>query len=144
MMIDIVPTVANLIGAKLPDHPIDGKDIWPLVAGRRGAKSPHDALYFYWGKQLQAVRSGKWKLHFPHAYRSLAGAQGGTGGKPVRYRQARTSYALFDLEKDIGELKNIADQNPDVVERLKTMAKTFDEDLQRNRREPARIAKKKP
>ena len=30
MTIDLLPTVARLIGAELPKHPIDGKDIWPL------------------------------------------------------------------------------------------------------------------
>ena len=42
--IDILPTVAKLIGAKLPDHPIDGKDIRPLMFGREDAKSPHEAF----------------------------------------------------------------------------------------------------
>ena len=31
-------------------------------------RSPHEAFFIYWGRQLQAIRSGKWKLHFPHDY----------------------------------------------------------------------------
>ena len=50
--IDIFPTVARLTGAKLPEHPIDGKDIWPLVSAQPGAKSPHEAYFFYWGREL--------------------------------------------------------------------------------------------
>jgi arylsulfatase A len=140
MTIDLLPTVAGLIGARLPAHPIDGKDIWPLIAGQPGAKSPHDALYFYWGNQLQAIRAGRWKLHLPHSYRTLAGRSGGAGGRPSDYFQARTSYALFNLEEDMGELRNIADEHPDIVERLKTAAMEFDADLQRNRRPSGRIA----
>ena len=41
MTIDVFPTVARLIGAELPAHPIDGRDIWPLLAGQPGARSPH-------------------------------------------------------------------------------------------------------
>jgi len=129
MTIDILPTVARLIGAKLPDHKIDGLDIWPLMSGQANAKSPHEALYFYYGRDLQAVRCGKWKLHFPHAYRTLNGRKGGTGGKPVKYDQARIGLSLFDLEKDIGETTDVKDQHPDVVARIKALADVMRKDL---------------
>jgi len=122
MTIDVLPTIAHLIGAKLPDHTIDGKNIWPLVAGEPNAKSPHEAYFFYYGRQLQAVRMGKWKLHFPHKYRTLAGRPGGTGGTPVSYQQAEIGLALFDLENDIGETTDVADQHPDVVDTIKKLA----------------------
>jgi arylsulfatase A-like enzyme len=122
MTIDILPTIAHLSGAKLPDHPIDGKNIWPLVAGEPGAKSPHEAYYFYWGQHLQAVRMGPWKLHFPHAYQTLGGRPGGQDGTPVPYQQARIELSLFDLERDPGETVNVADQHPDVVARIKELA----------------------
>lgn len=128
--IDILPTIAGLVGVKPPeDRIIDGKDIWPLMSGKPGAKSPHEAYYFYWGRQLQAVRSGKWKLHFPHRYRTLAGRSGGTGGKPVPYSQAKIGLALFDLENDVGETTNVAGRHPEVVERLKALAEKAREDL---------------
>lgn len=121
MTIDILPTVAHLIGAKLPDHKIDGKNIWPLMAGEQGATSPHEAYFFYYGRQLQAVRSGKWKLHFPHGYRTMAGKPGGTGGIPTKYSQSKIGLSLFDLDADIGESKNVADEHPDVVRRLQAL-----------------------
>jgi arylsulfatase A-like enzyme len=129
MTIDVLPTLAGLAGAALPDLPIDGKDIWPLLSGKPGAKSPHEAYYFYWGRELQAVRAGKWKLHFPHEYRTLAGKPGGTDGKPVALTPAKTPLALFDLEADPGEKDNLADKNPDVVERLTKLADKAREDL---------------
>ena len=122
MTIDILPTIAGLIDAELPDHKIDGKDIWPLISGKQRATSPHEAYYFYYGKQLQAIRSGPWKLHFPHQYRTLAGHPGGTGGIPVKYSQAMIGRELFDLVSDIGETTNVAEQHPDVVERLSELA----------------------
>jgi len=83
--IDILPTVAKAIGAKLPERPIDGKDITPLLVGKRKAKTPHDALFFYYKtNELHAMRSGKWKLILPHSYRTL-------NGRRDQQRLARTS-----------------------------------------------------
>jgi len=129
MTIDLLPTIAHLTGAKLPEHTIDGLDIWPLIAGERGARCPHEAYYFYWGERLEAVRSGRWKLHFPHQYRTLGGKPGGSGGKPAQYQQAKTDLALFDLEKDRGETTNVAAENPDVVKRLEALAEKAREEL---------------
>jgi arylsulfatase A-like enzyme len=122
MTIDVLPTIAGLVGTELPGHTIDGKDIWPLVAGTPGARSPHEAYYFYYGSQLQAVRMGKWKLHFPHSYRTLAGRPGGTGGIPVKYEQAKIGLELFDLESDVGETRNVADEHPDIVAKIQKLA----------------------
>lgn len=122
MTIDILPTIARLVGARLPEHPIDGKDIWPLIAGEAGARSPHEAYYFYWGEELQAVRMGRWKLHLPHTYRTLAGRPGGTGGRPAPYEEAKIDLSLFDLVSDIGETTNVADRHPDVVAKIQALA----------------------
>lgn len=129
MTIDILPTVAQLIGAKLPDHKIDGKNIWPIVTGQPGAKSPHEAYFMYYGDQLQAVRSGKWKLHFPHGYRTLNGRPGGKDGLPVNYDQARTGLELYDLDSDVGETTDVKDSHPDVVARLEKLADEMRADL---------------
>ncbi len=127
--IDILPTLAGLAGAELPERTIDGHDIRPLITGKSGATSPHEAYYFYWGQELQAVRSGRWKLHFPHAYTTLSGRKGGTGGQPVRYDQAKIGRALFDLESDVGETTDVAEKHPDTVERLEALAEKVREDL---------------
>lgn len=129
MTIDILPTVAELCGAKLPDHKIDGKSILSLIKGEPDAKSPHEAYFMYWGKELHAVRMGKWKLHFPHSYRTLGDRKAGTGGVPVDYSSAEIDLALFDLENDIGETTNVLDQHPDVVERIQSLADEARADL---------------
>jgi arylsulfatase A-like enzyme len=121
MTIDVLPMVARLAGAELPTLPIDGKDAWPLLHGDANAGSPQEAYYFYWGKELQAVRSGKWKLHFPHIYRSLTKPPG-MDGKAAGYTDGHTDLALYDLEADVGEKMNVADKHPDVVQRLKVLA----------------------
>jgi len=126
--IDILPTLAKLAGAEAPtDRVIDGKDIWPLMSGQPGARSPHEAFFFYWSRHLQAVRSGPWKLHFPHAY-PHPNPPGG-GGRPGKYETQRTDLALFNLDQDIRETNNIAAQHPDVVQRLQTLADQCRTDL---------------
>ncbi|MGI6456624.1 MAG: sulfatase [bacterium] len=122
MTIDLFPTIAHITGAKLPDHPIDGKNIWSLITVEPEAKSPQEAYYFYWGDDLQAVRCGEWKLHFPHAYRTLNGRPGGRDGIPAKYEQAKTELALYNLRRDREEQHNVADEHPEIVEKLKTLA----------------------
>lgn len=127
--IDVLPTLAALAGADLPKNRIDGKDISPLLFGEKGEKSPREAFFFYWGNELHAVRSGSWKLHFPHEYRSLDGKPGGTGGMPAPYVTKRTELALYDLRSDVGEETNVAEAHPDVVARLTALAETMRDDL---------------
>jgi arylsulfatase A-like enzyme len=128
MTIDLLPTFAKLAGADVPkDRIIDGKDIWPLLAGEPNAKSPHDALYFYWGQELHAVRSGKWKLHFPHPYRTVP--HPGADGVATKSQVAQIGLSLFDLEADVGESKNVAAEHPDVVKQLEAIGERAREDL---------------
>jgi len=119
--IDVLPTIAQLADAPLPERKIDGKSIWNLMAGEPGAKTPHDAYYYYWGGALHAVRSGKWKLHFPHPYRSITGTPG-KDGRPNGYSQKKCGLELYDLEGDIGEATDVAAENPSVVTRLQKLA----------------------
>ncbi|HWE36793.1 MAG TPA: sulfatase [Isosphaeraceae bacterium] len=130
MTIDLFPTIARLVGAGVPKgRKIDGLDISPLILGKPGAKSPHEALYFYWDNGLEAIRSGHWKLHFPHDFRSLGNQPRAHGGQPVPYFRSRIVLALFDLETDPGERLNVADDHPDVVARLSRLADAARADL---------------
>ena len=138
MTIDLLPTIANLAGTPLPKHKIDGKDILPLLINDQ-AKSPHEAYYFYYGNHLQAIRQGKWKLHFPHGYRTMAGKPGGKGGIPVNYSQAKIGLSLFDLQKDIGEIVNLKEKFPKVTQRLKSLGESFHQELQLSKRPPGQI-----
>jgi arylsulfatase A len=117
MAIDLLPTFARLAGAPLPgERVIDGRDIWPLLSQPSAATSPHDALYLYWGAELHAVRSGRWKLHLAHPYQSLEAAGG--DGHPGKYVRKEIELSLFDLENDPGESVDVASQYPDVIARL--------------------------
>jgi arylsulfatase A-like enzyme len=110
--IDLLPTFARLAGAEMPaDRVIDGRDIWPLMEGRPGAGSPHEAYFYYRGNNLEAVRSGKWKL-----------------------RRVKKNTELYDLEADVSEKINLADKHPEIVKRLAALMEEFDRELKANAR----------
>lgn len=143
MAIDLLPTVAELIGGQLPTRRIDGRSIRSLMQGETGAKSPHEALFFYAGDELQAVRMGRWKYHFGHRFITVDG-EPGRDGKPAAsdrlrpksitesglegiasrhgYRVERIEASLFDLEDDVGEQRDMSAQHPEVVKRIEELA----------------------
>jgi len=150
MAIDILPTVAELIGAPLPRAKIDGRSFRSLLLGAAKARSPQEAYFFYNGEELQAVRSGPWKLHFPHQYLTVDG-EPGRDGKPAQsgklkpasitqtgiagiatrhgYRVESLELSLYDLRHDLGETRNVAAQHPEVVRRLTKLAEAMREEL---------------
>lgn len=130
MTIDLLPTVAHLTSTKLPDHKIDGKNIWSLIDGTPNAKSPQEAYYFYYNaNDLLAVRSGPWKFYVPQAYRSLNGRPGGTNGIPAKYENLRTDLALYNLEMDLAEARNVAGDHPEVVQKMEKLLASMRADL---------------
>lgn len=111
-MMDWLPTLAALLGAKLPnDRTIDGRDIRPLLFDEPGAKSPHRAFYFYQFEQLQAVRAGRWKLHLPLAETIRIGKS--EGSRPA---------ALYDVVADPAEAHDVIAEHADVVAELTELA----------------------
>lgn len=130
MTIDLLPTLARLAGASLPSRRIDGLDITPLLSAQPGARSPHEAFWFYYAQnELQAVRSGDWKLILPHAYRTLNPGPRATGGRPTTYRMARAGLELYHLREDLGETRDVAASHPEVVARLLAHAEAARADL---------------
>jgi arylsulfatase len=147
--LDLVPTIAKMLNVELPRHPIDGVDVLPFLTGQTD-DSPRTEFYYYAGDELQAVRSGPWKLHLPHEY--LTSAQPpGKDGKPANFANLRPEsmqqsglrgiasrhgylirkidQSLFNLDSDIGEASNVAADHADVVERLLKLAEAARADL---------------
>ena len=119
--IDVLPTLAELAGARMPERKIDGVSLAGALLDE-GAPWPREGFLFYYGRQLQAVREGKWKLHLPHGYRSYERVEPNTDGGGGPYAWGRTSFELYDLEEDVEERRNVLDLHPDVVERLSQIA----------------------
>lgn len=107
---DLLPTLANLIGAKLPENRIiDGKDMMPVLLD--GAESPHEYFFYsHWGV-LEAVRWNDWKL-----------------------RIVKGKETLYNLKTDIAEKNNLIDQYPEIVIQLKEAMKNFDAEVTKNAR----------
>jgi len=123
MTIDLLPTIAAKTGATLPTLPIDGLNVWPLVAGEPRATNPHAAYYFYYNRnELHAVRSGDWKLHLPHASQSVADPAAAANGRPARYHREDVGLELYNLREDPAEHRDVAVANPVVVGRLLGLA----------------------
>jgi arylsulfatase A len=133
MTIDLLPTIAKLVGAELPQHAIDGLDVWPIISGKRGAKNPHRAYWFYYEvNELQAVVTGdgRWKLQLPHTYRTLAGHPGGHDGFPVPYEQRKLQKSeLYDLVNDISENVDVSASHARIVSRLEGEAENARREL---------------
>ncbi|MFN6161837.1 MAG: sulfatase [Planctomycetota bacterium] len=128
--IDLLPTIAKLIEAELPERTFDGHDISPLLVDDQ-ARSPHASFPYYYGNgQLLAIRNDRWKLVFPHEYRTISGQQGRSDGMPVNYRQQQiTTRELYDLDSDVGETTNVADQYPQLVAQFSEEADRWRKEL---------------
>ncbi len=119
-MFDILPTFTALAGGKLPaDRKLDGANLWPHLAGIAGAKPAHDTFYFYNGLRLEAVRQGDWKLHLAQ---ETPPAKKAKAAPPLPLR-------LYNLRADIGEAKNVASANPEIVAQLQALVAAMKDDL---------------
>jgi len=131
MNIDLLPTIVRLVGAPQPQKKIDGLDIWPLFLCEKGARNPHEAYDFYFGdNELQAVRSGKWKLILPHRVDQVVeGHEVARGGIPGEIHQQEVQHELYDLETDRGESRNVYRLNPAVAKKLSKYAEKARKEL---------------
>ena len=122
---DLLPTFAALAGTGIPsDRVIDGRDILPVLT--EDAKTPHEAFFFFKGNALKAVRSGKWKLHLGKAKGNAKARRGKGSSSPV--------MALYDLDRDRAEERNLLNEHPEVVEKLRSEAKIFEAELKNDMR----------
>jgi arylsulfatase A-like enzyme len=100
---------------------IDGQDISPILFGSPGAKSRYDEVgfFYYMMGQLQAVRSGPWKLYLPLKSKQI----------DLRKKAENQPAMLFDVRNDVGQTRNVAAAHPDVVVRLTALAEKAREDI---------------
>ena len=133
MTIDVLPTLAGVIGAKLPAHKIDGRDVLPIFTSQPGAKNPHDSYAFWYEtNQLQSVVSGdgQWKLQLPHTYRTMGNQPKAKGGLPGKYLQVLLNKAeLYHVTGDISEATDVADKNPEMLKKMEALAEQWRAEL---------------
>jgi len=132
--IDMMPTLARLCDAPRPNNPLDGIDIWPMLAGQKNELEREAFLYFD-NVNLQCARLGKYKLHISR-YNSLAYSPPPAKG---RFNLPLKPAELYDLLNDPDESYDIAAEHPDVVKdlqaRIERLMATFPEEIQRAHRE---------
>lgn len=128
--IDILPTLAEIANAPLPDKKIDGVSILPLLKGDSNT-NPRSSFYFYYRKNnLEAVTNGSWKLVFPHPGRTYEGYAPGNNGNPnVINENYYFEGGLYDLRRDPGERYNVRFLYPEIVIELEELAEKARLDL---------------
>jgi arylsulfatase A-like enzyme len=104
---DVFPTVAEISGAAVPEDS-DGISFLPTLLGNENEQQKHEFLYWEFHERggRQAVRKGNWKL--------------------VKYNvldPEKTTTELYNLENDLGEENNMAEQHPEIVEELSEIMK---------------------
>ncbi len=100
MNIDLLPPLAGLIGAELPQRRIDGLDLRLSSWERRERRIRTKAIGSTTSRMnCMPSQAGRGKLILPHNYRSLDGGREGTAAnrRPIKTRHA---VALFDLAAD--------------------------------------------
>jgi arylsulfatase len=109
-VMDLLPTIAALCEAPLPDATLDGVNLWPLLSGRQQSLD-REALLFFDNLHLQCARLGKWKLHVAR-YNSAPYQAPPAGG---RLNLPLPKPELYDLVADPDESYDVAEENPEVV-----------------------------
>lgn len=126
--LDILPTLAAIVGAKLPERPIDGVSLASVLEGETDT-SPRNVFFYYYMGELRAVREGKWKRVYEHRTRSYEGVEPGRDGLPGSYAFPVVPAALYDLEADPAETTDLSPRYRQVVDRLDALAEDAREAL---------------
>ncbi len=98
--LDIFATAASAAKAPLPASSIDGIDLLPFLKGEK-SDPPHENLYWSY-RNKAALRSGKWKLV----------------SSTSKWDGEKVPWSLYNLEQDIGETNDLADEYPDRVQQM--------------------------
>lgn len=146
--IDFLPTFAQISKAELPINKIDGLSILPLIKNEANANPRSHFYYYYQKNSLEAVTDGKWKLVFPHKFRTYEKNQPGQDGLPGATSEGIVELMLFDLRRDPGERYDVKEMYPEVVTGLQKIADNARDDLGddltnrtgKNRREPGKLS----
>ena len=126
--IDLLPTIASITGKPLPrKRQIDGMDISGLWTGQTKDSPRNEFIHYTSRGEIEGIRQGDWKLLMKKP-RNRNNANDGQV-KP-------TQIYLFNLAKDLGEQSNLADQHPEIVERLRIRMLEVDAEIAENARTP--------
>jgi arylsulfatase A-like enzyme len=127
---DILPTLAAITGAQLPDNKIDGISFLPMLLGDKTVTPRHNFYYYYQQNSLEGVQKDYWKLVLPHQSRTYVGSEPGKDGWPGKTKNLIiTEPELYDLRRDPGERYNVSAMYPEIVKELQALAEEARKDL---------------
>lgn len=114
---DLMATFTSLAGLPLPsDRKLDSYDLTPVL--KQTGKSNREALFYYRGYELMAVRVGPWKMHLK--------TQTGYGQPKA---EVHNPPLLYQLEEDPGESRNLAKENPAVIESIQKVIEQHQKEM---------------
>jgi arylsulfatase A-like enzyme len=116
---DWLPTIADFCSVPLPEVRLDGKSLKEVILN--DAPSPHESFYWRLGRGNRAqwvVREGSWKL---------LGNPKDTSHKG-ELTKADQRF-LVNLADDITEMTNVAEDHPDIVQRLSAIHDRYEAEL---------------
>lgn len=143
--IDFFPTFAEITGAPLPKHKIDGVSLLPLMKGDENANPRESFVYYYKKNDLEAVTDGMFKLVFPHTYVTYGAYTPGNDGQPGMLKNLEvTKCELYDLRRDPGERYDVLSQYPDVASKLMQIADGMRKELGDNLTKTEGSGRRKP
>ena len=123
--LDLAPTLLAMAGATEKIDGIDGRDMSGLMLGRRDAVLPVKPFYYFGGREVRAVRQGRWKLQLKHVDAQTPDPDGiGNGGVRGQTMRVNRPLALYDLAADPGETNDLSTRFPDRVKAMQRLAES--------------------
>lgn len=132
-VLDILPSLAELTKqTPTPLGKLDGRSILPYLNGELWKALPNDGDYSLVmtgkGKNIpMAVRWKNWKLHVDTFSQLWSGSK--VEHNSPRINASMNAPLLYNLDEDIAETTNVADQHPEVVAEMKKRLQQFKQSL---------------
>ncbi len=121
--LDILPTLFSITGVELPmDRTIDGRDIRPILMPEQYKTKPEAFRFFYnYSDNLpSAIRKDEWKLHV---------RIGSQTNNNYGFEASRETPLLFQVEEDLGERIDVAQEQEGIVTELRDELERFEKQL---------------
>jgi arylsulfatase A-like enzyme len=119
-LVDLMATMADIVGVTLPDHAaedsVSNLSVW---TGDILDRPLREAIVHHSLNGSFSIRQGRWKLEL------CPGSGGWSDPLPGQEPEGSPSVQLYDLETDIGERVNVWDQHPEIVEQLKRLLQRY-------------------
>lgn len=117
--LDVVPTCLHAAGIELPE-PLDGR---PIPRSKSGFSDSRD-LFWRWGAESYAVRSGDWKLLHQGTFSNRKPTAG-----IINRKNFSTGTRLFNVREDVSESRDMAKEHPEIVQRLRALYADWSKDV---------------